>query len=271
MSTEFICPICGKQLYKTENSFKCEKNHTFDISKSGYVNLITKGGKKGHGDDKVMVRARRDFLSKGYYGHLKEAVTAEVIKYAEKDGVLLDSGCGEGYYTAGIYEAFKEKQGGEVFGIDVSKEALRLAAKACPSVRFAAASAYRLPFENNSINIITSLFAPFASEEFLRVLKAGGFFITAIPLENHLFALKKAVYETPYRNKPEDTHINGFRLVNSAEAKKKIVLQSSGDIKNLFMMTPYYYKTSAADQSKLDKLTDLTVETEFLVLSYIKI
>lgn len=270
MSNEFICPLCGNPLIKEGSSFKCLKNHCFDISGSGYVNLITSGGKKGHGDDKLMVRARRDFLSKGYYSHLKDAVTNEVLKITEPDGAFLDSGCGEGYYTSGFYAAFKEKGGSEMYGIDVSKEALKLASKACPNVCFAVASAYRLPFNDSSFDIITSLFAPLASEEFYRALKSGGFFVTVIPLENHLFGLKKAVYDTPYRNKPENTQLKGFELINGAEVKKEITVRGTEDIKNLFMMTPYYYKTSAADQSKLDKLTELVTETEFLVLTYKK-
>ena len=103
------------------------------------------------------------------------------------------------------------------------------------------------------------------------MLKSGGFFVTVIPLENHLFGLKKAVYDTPYRNKPESTQLKGFELINGSEVKKEITVRGTEDIKNLFMMTPYYYKTSAADQSKLDKLTELVTETEFLVLTYKKV
>ncbi|MCM1054418.1 MAG: methyltransferase domain-containing protein [Bacteroides sp.] len=270
MSTEFICPICGNNLIRIERSLKCSENHCFDISSKGYVNLITRGGKKGHGDDRLMVRARRDFLSKGYYEHLKKTIIDELLDKVEADCTLLDSGCGEGYYTSGFYRAFKEKGGGRMYGVDISKEALKLAAKACPEVSFAAASAYFLPFGRESLDIITSLFAPLAAEEFYRTLKSGGCFITAVPLENHLFGLKKAVYDKPYRNKPENTDLKGFKLVKSIEVKKTITIKGTENIKNLFMMTPYYYKTSAADQSKLDDLTELSTETEFLVLTYKK-
>lgn len=267
MYNKFICPICGNSLQKYDNSLKCDKKHCFDISSSGYVNLLTKGGKKGHGDDKIMVRARRDFLSKGYYGHLREALRKALSEIGKEKQTILDSGCGEGYYTKGFSDVFKES---EIYGIDVSKEALKLAAKLCPNVSFAAASAYCLPFENDSFDIITSIFAPFALNEFHRVLKQGGCFITAIPLERHLFGLKQAVYEKPYLNKPENTELEGFKLIFRAEVKKEILLKGTEDIKNLFMMTPYYYKTSSEDQKKLDNIEKLSTETEFLVLSYIK-
>ena len=40
------------------------------------------------------------------------------------------------------------------------------------------------------------------------------------------------------------------------------------DIKRLFSMTPYYYKTSAADHAKLDVLKQVETELEVCLLSY---
>lgn len=270
MTEKYICPICGKPLSKAENSLKCSDGHCFDISKSGYVNLLSGKGKKGHGDDKIMVKARHDFLYAEYYNHLKSAICEEIKAFAEQSVCMLDSGCGEGYYTKDFYAAFTEKGDKEVYGIDVSKEALKIASRSCPKVNFAVASAYKLPFSDNSFDLLTSLFAPLAVEEFYRVLDKKGIFITAIPLENHLFSLKKAVYDTPYRNKPENTQLAGFRLIKSKKVTKDIALKSNEDIKNLFMMTPYYYKTSEKDQKKLDIIDKLVVETEFMVLIYRK-
>lgn len=271
MPLSYMCPLCLTLLSRNSNSLICQNNHCFDISKTGYVNLLTGGGKKGHGDDKLMVKARRDFLSKGYYKHLRNTLQKEVSDISVSGDILLDSGCGEGYYTSALADALREKSGCEIFGIDLSKEALKLAAKSCPTVSFAAASAYHLPFQNESFNILTSIFAPLALEEFQRVLKNGGIFITVIPLENHLFSLKKAVYDTPYKNRPESAELEGFELINACEIKKEILLTSREDINNLFKMTPYYYKTSARDQEKLNHIDKLEVETEFMLLTYKKV
>ena len=271
MMSGFLCPVCGRILEEYEGSFKCSNNHCFDKSGSGYVNLLIKGGKKGHGDNKIMIKARHDFLNKDYYNDLKNCICSQVKKYTESGTSLLDSGCGDGYYTEGMCSAVLGKESGEVYAIDVSKEALKIAARSCKKVRFAVASAYKLPFEGGSFDIVTSIFAPMAHEEFYRVLKKGGIFITAIPLENHLYQLKQAVYDTPYKNKPENTEIEGFELLDKQEVRKEIQLSNNEDIKNLFMMTPYYYKTSESDQKKLDRLETLTTETEFLVLTYRKV
>lgn len=270
MKISYICPVCGKSLEKKENSFVCCNKHCFDISKQGYVNLLIRGGKKGHGDDKIMVNARNSFLGKGYYQHLKNTVCEEIEKHLKESACILDSGCGEGYYTKGIYDV-SQKYGCEVFGIDLSKEALKFAAKSCPDISFAAASAYCLPFSDSCLDIVLCLFAPLAVSEFYRVLKNEGIFITAVPLENHLFELKKAVYDKPYKNRPENTDLNGFQLISRLECKKDIFMNCSQDVKNLFMMTPYYYKTSQKDQQKLDRIESLNVQTEFLVLAYRKV
>ncbi len=50
-----------------------------------------------------------------------------------------------------------------------------------------------------------------------------------------------------------------------------ITLTTQDDICNLFKMTPYYYKTSAKDQEKLNGIDKLDVETEFMILTYKKV
>lgn len=270
MISGFLCPVCGQRLNEGESSFKCGSGHCFDKSGRGYVNLLITGGKKGHGDNKLMIKARHDFLNKGYYDALKNNLCHEIKKYVKKGVSILDSGCGDGYYTAGMCDLVSGSEGGEVYAIDVSKEALKIAAKCCADAKLAVASAYKLPFTDESFDLVSSIFAPLAFDEFYRVLKKDGIFITAIPLENHLYQLKKAVYDTPYKNRPESTDLNGFELLNTLEVRREICLESNEDIKNLFMMTPYYYKTSAANQKKLDSLETLTTETEFLILTYKK-
>lgn len=270
MINGFLCPVCGKLLNEEKSLFKCSNVHCFDKSGSGYVNLLITGGKKGHGDNKLMIKARHNFLKKGYYEDLKNNLCREIKKYVKKGVSILDSGCGDGYYTAGMCDLVSSSEGGEVYAIDVSKEALKIAAKSCKKAKFAVASAYKLPFMEESFDIISSIFSPLAFEEFYRVLKKGGIFITAIPLENHLYQLKKAVYDTPYKNKPESTEQKGFELLNAQEVRREISLESNEDIKNLFMMTPYYYKTSEENQKKLDCLDTLITETEFLILTYKK-
>ena len=80
--------------------------------------------------------------------------------------------------------------------------------------------------------------------------------------------LKAAVYDAPYRNPPVCTKQPGFVLRASRTVKYRITLDCSEDIDALFKMTPYYYKTSRADQEKAAKLTQLDTRLEFFIAEY---
>ena len=267
----FCCPVCKSAFNDNGSSFVCQKGHCFDKAKSGYVNLLIAQGKKGHGDDKLMVNARKCFLSKGYYLPLLEKIRLTVEKYAFNGCTMLDSGCGEGWYTCGIQE-YLEAKGvfANILAVDISKEALNAAAKRSKSISWAVGSAYKLPVFDGSCNIVTSFFAPFAEDEFRRVLDENGVFITAIPLENHLYELKRAIYDKPYKNKAESFDMEGWELLSADEISGAITLDNNKDICDLFMMTPYYYKTSEKDQKKLLTLDSLETQIHFAVLAYRK-
>ena len=128
----FTCPICKQQFTQKDRTLVCPNGHAFDMAKQGYVNLLRpgKGGSVRHGDDKLMVRARTAFLDAGFYNALRDAVTKEVLAHAKKDVTLLDAGCGEGYYTEGIFRYLKERGGApSLLAFDISKEAMRLCGK----------------------------------------------------------------------------------------------------------------------------------------------
>ena len=103
----FRCPICGAILTREERSYRCGKNHCYDIAKEGYTHLLPVQQKHSQnpGDDKAMVRSRRAFLSKDYYAPLRRQLEQLALRYTPANGAVLDSGCGEGYYTAAISRA----------------------------------------------------------------------------------------------------------------------------------------------------------------------
>ncbi len=264
----FICPVCNSVISLSAKTYKCPNNHCFDVSKDGYVNLLMsqQSSLKRHGDDKLMVKARRDFLEKGYYSALREKLCETLFNTFPGKARIIDVGCGEGYYT---YEVSRNADF-EVLGIDISKDALKFAAKSVKNSRFAVASAFSLPFENESADCVLSVFAPSAYEEFYRVLKTKGKLVKAIPLEDHLWELKCALYNEPYKNKPEKRNDELFELVSMSEIKYKIKLSEKEDIENLFKMTPYYYKTSRADAERLLSLESLEITVHFGVEIYEK-
>ena len=267
-----ICPVCKKQMSKSAGAYVCPEKHSYDISRRGYVNLLqsNKSKSKRHGDDKLMIEARTEFLNTDSYKPLCDLMCELLQKYNPQNACVLDAGCGDCYYTGKIEKALADKNA-SIAGIDISKFALIAAAKHSKNVRLAVASVFALPTADFSCDAVLNVFSPFAPEEYNRVLKRGGVLLRVIPLENHLFSLKKAVYDNPLKNPKENTDIDGFILAESKALKYSITLDDNSEIESLFKMTPYYYKTSRTDQQKLEKLNSLTTEIEFCVLVYKKL
>ncbi len=266
------CPVCSMPLQIREKEAFCEKGHHFDRAKEGYFNLLLSSSSKGHGDDKKMLLARRSFLEKGYYSHLLTALEEEILSCFPEKGVFMDAGCGEGYYTAAVAERL-EKEGKEVslYAFDIAKDAARLTAKKIGNKGICfVGSCYKIPFKDASADVILSVFSPFAGEEFLRVLKPGGHLICAVPMPEHLFSLKKAVYDVPKLNEKVAEITNGLIRVSSRRVQKEILLSCGEDISALFGMTPFAHKTSREDMAKLQALSRICVETDFGVLTYRK-
>ena len=118
--------------------------------------------------------------------------------------------------------------------------------------------------------MLTTLFAPWCGEEFLRVLKPNGTLIMVIPAERHLWQLKAAVYDDPYLNEPKESEPDGFTLLENLPVSSKILLDNNEDIQNLFSMTPYYYKTSEEGHRRVEALSRLETEIAFEILIYKK-
>ncbi|MBR1823205.1 MAG: methyltransferase domain-containing protein [Ruminococcus sp.] len=267
-----ICPVCGEILDNNGRGLVCPKRHSFDLARSGYVNLLLSKhiGKTVHGDNKLMVRARRDFLEKGYYSPLKNMLCDKAVEYF-KGGVILDAGCGEGYYTSAIFDKLKSANiAAEMYGIDISKTAVEFAAKRGTDIFFAAASVFHIPFADSSCDMLVTMFAPYCGGEYLRVLKKGGIMVMAIPSENHLWELKKAIYETPYKNQVKPYELDGFTLADKVRITYDMELGSQEDVQSLFSMTPYFYRTSPTQKERLAKICSICTKADFELLIYRK-
>ena len=277
MAVTLTCPVCHAPLALSEDqkSYRCPKKHCYDRAKSGYVNLIPIGKKRSKipGDNKDMIRARVDFLSAGYYQPLSDAINANAIKLLKdvKHPVVLDAGCGEGYYTHRLYDALTENgKKVKLFGTDISKFGLEAAGKhhAANGITYAAASSFEIPLPDHCVDLLVCIFSPYAEKEFLRVLKPGGKMLLAIPGAHHLWELKSTVYETPYKNEVKDYPLAGFEFLSTDKVDSHILLPDQKSIQNLFSMTPYSCNTPPQAAAKLLALEQLTTRIQFEVLSY---
>ena len=97
----FCCPACGSALEREDRALRCANGHSYDIARQGYVHLlpVKQMHAKIPGDTKQMVDARRVFLSGGYYDAFRDKLAELTDKYLPENGVILDAGCGEGFYA----------------------------------------------------------------------------------------------------------------------------------------------------------------------------
>lgn len=273
METLFICPVCGKRLKKEGFRLLCESSHSFDLAREGYVNLLTSNNMHSRepGDDALMVSSRRAFLEKDYYRPLAQRLSSICAELSGAAPVVIDAGCGEGYYTKAVYDALtllpKEPH---MYAVDISKRAVRLASRLCKNAGFAVASVFSLPFPDKCADILVNCFSPLAAEEFSRVLKPGGYFLYVVPDKRHLWELKELLYEQPYENERKLTQYPGFTLNSSEDVSFTVQLDCNADLKNLFSMTPYCYKTPREGVMRLDKTDALSVTAEFIIYVYKK-
>lgn len=275
-----ICPVCRRKFNiestlapaAADNSatWSCPEHHSFDRAGAGYLNLLPPSGSRTHGDNKQMIEARRALLDSGLYAPLRDRLTSLLTERMDDHAIIWDSGCGEGYYTAQIAE-IGAAHDWIVYCSDLSKDALKSAARRSKRLIPIAASSYSLPARSASCDSLLCLFAPQASDEFHRVLKPGGLMIQAIPGERHLFGLKKAIYDTPYENEVDRLPPKGFQTIDCIEIERTVTLTSKTQITSLFRMTPYAYRTSVSDAKKIESLSELTTPLHFYIFVYQKL
>ncbi|WP_431945415.1 putative RNA methyltransferase [Micromonospora marina] len=190
------CPVCAEPLAETiagtARALRCPRGHSFDIARQGYVNLLA--GRAPHtGDSTEMVAARAGFLAAGHYDTVAAALATTAVRVAGVDPypLVVDAGAGTGHYLAAVLAALPGAAG---LALDVSKPALRRAARAHPRAAAALADTWRrLPLADRSTAVLLNVFAPRNGPEFHRVLDPGGALLVVTPAADHLTELVDAL------------------------------------------------------------------------------
>lgn len=178
------CPVCRDTLAREDRTLRCPLRHSFDMAKQGYADLSA--GRLPHtGDSAAMVADRAGFLAAGHYRFVAEALATH-----RADGLVLDAGTGTGDYLARFLDASPEAVG---LGLDVSKPALRRAAKAHPRAAAVLADLWRpLPVADAVADVVLNVFAPRNGPEYHRVLRPDGVLLVVTPAADHLAELVAA-------------------------------------------------------------------------------
>lgn len=267
------CPICGENLQKESESkvYKCEQNHSYDIAKQGYVNLLISNMKrsKNPGDSKDMVLARVDFLRRGFYKKISDKINEVICEYFKdsKEKIdILDVGCGEGYYLTNLKEAIKINNiEADFYGMDVSKEAVKYASRSEKECLFVVGNNYHISAKDNSVDCILSVFSPIDIDEINRVLKKDGIFVRVLPRTNHLIELRNIIYSVVNLNekvyKPDSEKDDYIKEVN---VTYDLDLNNE-EFTSLLKMTPHYWKSTPENKEKLEEYKDLSITVDMRI------
>ena len=265
-----ICPYCQNPLLATSNkNFACELNHSFDVSKEGYINLLPVNQKKSKspGDNEMMILARRNFLELGFYDPLIEhikTIIKEAITFDDNHFVALDAGCGEGYYSEKVMNNIPGLTS-QIIGTDISKYAVKNAAKKYKDNFYFVSSVFNLPVATESIDLILSIFSPIHPEGFKRLLTKDGYVIVVSPGENHLKEMAELIYDNfrEHENNVIEKMTPTLELHATKKATFNIHITDVESLLILLKMTPYYWKTTEEKLAKIKSCNDINITCDF--------
>ncbi|WP_151755735.1 putative RNA methyltransferase [Dictyobacter vulcani] len=268
------CPVCSLPISFQQGTWRCEQAHAFDMAKEGYVNLLRK---KLPGDTREMLLARRAFFDKGYYqplaSLLNELLQAHLAPVQEGPVRLLDAGCGEGYYLGNL-QAQLAQRFGQVYGlgIDISKDAIRMAAKRYPDTFFMVANLNEpLPLADQALAGMLNIFAPRNVAEYARVLAPGAPLLIIIPGPRHIQELRQSLHllniEENKQQHVVEQFSGSFTLLETRELSYELALQQA-EIAQLVMMTPNYWHLSEEIRARMEALNSLSTTIDFICLVF---
>ena len=278
------CPVCGGSLQLQERSLVCDARHSFDLAKQGYVNLYR--GKPINEYTKESFQERQTILEKGMYAHLLEEICDFLIKTYGQDAaevsgadskpakkVLLDAGCGEGYYTREIAQRLGAQL--ELYGTDLSRDSIQLAAGTAngmgsgpADIKWFVSDIGRLPAADKSVDYVLDIFTSANYQEFQRVLADGGYLIKVIPGEGHVKELREAASDQLYHKEYKERRgaaVFGEHFDVVLQKTVSRTFEVTPEERDIFIrMTPLLF---AVDKSKIDwtQVKTITVEGQLLI------
>ncbi|WP_315118241.1 methyltransferase domain-containing protein [uncultured Clostridium sp.] len=193
----FKCPVCsGKMFMNDFNILTCNSKHSFDLSKKGYLNLLTSSNLPVY--SKELFEARHKVCTAGFYNPLIDMLAKIIGEYknsiSKKHIAILDAGCGEGSH---IYDIFKKSKGNlnDTFvGGDISKDSINMAASNHADIIWCVADLARLPFQNRNFDVVLNMLSPANYGEFDRILSDKGIVIKVVPGSQYLKELRETIY-----------------------------------------------------------------------------
>lgn len=267
------CPVCGGRFQAAgPRSLECFQRHTFDFAKQGYLNLMSHPVHSHY--DKELFAARRSIIAESkLYAPMHETIARVIHAYAGAPASaprVADMGCGEGSHLQGILRQLNSPEGLGV-GIDLSKEAIRLAARQEANALWIVSDLAHAPLQDQSVQVVLNLMSPANYGEFQRMVAPGGVVVKVVPGADYLRELRASLYDGHekriYSNeKTVMLFRRHFPVMEVTPLKYRQQLRAE-QLRDLVRMSPLAW---SAEQKRITaftqrEATEITIDVEILV------
>jgi 23S rRNA (guanine745-N1)-methyltransferase len=254
-----LCPVagCRRPLTRTSRAFSCPRAHSFDVARSGYVNLLQPKDRRSSrpGDGAATVIARGRLAARGFETPLTDAIL-DLLTLGAGDAVL-DIGCGDGHHLADITTRFSA----EGYGLDISGAAIDVAARLHPELHWVVGNADRfLPYADASFRLVASITAQRNPAEFRRVLADEGALLVVVPAPDDLIEVRELILGEGVSRDRVDKAIETFAplfVLDRHERIRHVAHLDAASVRDVMVGT--YRAGRASRHARLATVPDLDV------------
>lgn len=263
---------CHQPLTRRDGGYACDRGHSFDIARSGYLNLLQPQDRRSRapGDAPAALDARARLLASSVGVAILSTVAERAVTAlaGRQDAVVLDLGCGTGEALERVVTA----SGGAVgIGIDISVEAVDRAARRAPAVTWAVANAdRRLPLLDASVTLVLSINARRNPAECARVLVPGGHVLVTVPAPDDVIELRALMQGEGVARERADAvieeHAPHFTLAGRETARERHALDAAA-LRDLLDGTYRGARHSQQPRHAALKQLEVTLASDVLLLA----
>jgi 23S rRNA (guanine745-N1)-methyltransferase len=246
----------------------CDAGHSFDIARSGYVNLLQPQDRRSRaaGDSSAAVDARASLLADGVGRTLIDALASRAAALDLGDSpVVADLGCGSGDALAAVTET---RSG---VGIDLSSAAIERAARRFPGRTWIIANAdRRLPLLDHRVDLVLSLHGRRNPSEVARILATARYLFVVVPAADDLLELRELVQgQRIERDRVEPVladHEPLFQLIERSVVRETLELEREA-LLNLLRGTYRGARRAVTERATSVTRMKVTLAAELLLLT----